>query len=423
MKQSSITKSNILGTALLTAAMSLPALDFASAESAPERGMVSFKYLNYSESQTVPGTGGTSSSTSTTTRRAADDLRYDLISGASTVTTTSGGGTAGTPGSSADRIKVNAYTVSTLVPVAGKWSVGLNYTYDSVTGASPQYHTSALTNMHDRRNAGDLAVTRYFSQGTVTVGGSYSSETDYISRGYSVLGSLSSADKNTTWSLGASLTDDTIMPQIPGATDKSKKAVAGLVGVTRVLTKNDITQFNLGYSHGTGYFSDPYKYADNRPGTRNMTTLMTRWNHHFEGSDGTARLSYRFYSDSFGIRAHTLDAEYVQPISNGWTVMPLLRLYSQNEADFYIATNSPAETAPTPVPAGQVFSSEDERMSAFGALTLGIKVAKKLTDDISFDIKYENYLQRSDWALSGKKDSGLAEFNAHSIQVGVTCLF
>jgi hypothetical protein len=422
MKQESITKSTLLGTALLSAAMTLPALDFASAESAPEKSMISFKYLNYSESQTVPGTAGSTTTTSTTsTRRTGDDLRYDLISGASVGTTTTT--TSGTAGSSADRIKVNAYTVSALVPVAGKWSVGLNYTYDTVSGASPQYHTSALTNMHDKRNAEDIAVTRYFQEGTLTVGTSYSSETDYISRGYSILGSRSTSDKNTTWSLGASLTDDSIMPQGVGIANKSKKITAGLIGLTKILSPNDITQINLGYSHGTGYYSDPYKVYDNRPDSRNITTLMTRWNHHFDGGNGTARLSYRFYTDSFGIRSHTLDTEYVQPISNGWTVGPLLRFYTQNEADFYIATTSSAETTPPPVPAGQQYSTEDQRLSAFGALTFGLKITKQLSNDVHFDVKYENYRQRSNWALSGKKDTGLAYFNAQSIQVGLTCFF
>jgi hypothetical protein len=419
MKQESITKSTLLGTALLTAAMTLPALDFASAESAPEKSMISFKYLNYSESQTTPGTGARSSSSSSS-HEADDDVRYDLISGASATSTTS---TPGTAGSSADRISVNAYTVSALVPIAGKWSVGLNYTYDTVSGASPQYHTSALTTMHDKRNAEDIAVTRYFPEGTLTIGTSYSSESDYISRGYSILGSRSTADKNTTWSLGASLTDDSIMPQGVGIANQSKKITAGLIGLTRILTPNDITQFNLGYSHGSGYYSDPYKVYDNRPDTRNITTFMTRWNHHFNGGNGTARLSYRYYTDSFGIRAHTLDTEYVQPISNGWTVGPLLRFYTQNEADFYIATTSSAETSAPPVPAGQRYSTEDQRLSAFGALTFGVKVTKKLSDDVNFDVKYESYHQRSNWALSGKKDTGLAEFNARSFQVGLTCLF
>lgn len=408
-----------MGTALLTAAMALPAVDFALAESAPEKTKVSFKYLNYSESQYTPGIHSSTSGGSDDNETHHHAVIVDLVSGAST-TTTSGSGTGAV---SSDRIKVNAYTVSALVPIEGKWSVGLNYTYDSVSGASPQYHTSALTTMRDQRNAGDISVTRYFSRSSLTFGGSYSTESDYLSRGASLMGSFSSEDRNTTWSFGASLSDDSITPQLAGIGNKSKSIVAGLVGVTKVLTKNDIAQFNIGYSHGTGYYSDPYKANDNRPDRRNSATALARWNHHFEDSDGTARLGYRFYSDTFGIKAHTLDAEYIQPVGSGFDLAPLLRLYTQNEAEFYIATNSPAETSPTPVPAGQAYSSEDQRLSAFGALTVGLKITKKVSEDLLFDVKYESYHQRSDWALSGKKDTGLAQFNVQSIQVGMTCLF
>ena len=345
----------VLGAAaLLTAAMALPALDFASAEAAPDKTMIGFKFLDYAESQALEGSSPTS------------------VSGAS-------------GGSGISRILVHAFTVSTVVPVAGRWSVGMNYTLDTVSGASPQYHTSGLAKMSDRRNAEDVSVTRYFDLGTVTFGGSYSSESDYISHGYSILGTRSTDDKNTTWSFGASLNDDTISPTIPGAASRSKKIYAGLAGVTWILTPNDITQFNLGFSHGSGYYSDPYKVSDNRPDTRNIATVLTRWNHHFDSSDGTARISYRFYTDSFGIRAHTLEGEYVQPVSRGWTLAPLLRLYSQNEADFYIATSGPNEATPPPVPAGQVYSTFDQRLSAFGAMTAGIKVIKKLNDDVHFD--------------------------------------
>jgi hypothetical protein len=46
----------LLGTALATAAMMLPSVQFASADAAPERGIISFKYLNYQEHQDALGT-------------------------------------------------------------------------------------------------------------------------------------------------------------------------------------------------------------------------------------------------------------------------------------------------------------------------------------------------------------------------------
>lgn len=394
------TSSTVFGAALLAAALALPSVQFAYAEAAPERGVVSLKYLNYQDSQSAdtPATASLSSR---------------------------------------DRIAVNALSLKVLMPVAGEWSVGVSFMEDSVTGASPAYHSSGFPASKsdvtsgasgELRHSVDLQLTRYFPQGSVTAGSSYSTESDYISRSYSLQGSLSTEDKNTTFTLGGSFTDDTIDLNKPNVVaskqqlaDENKRVVAGLFGVTRVLTKRDIVQFNLGYSNGNGYYTDPYKDPDNRPRDRNNVTALGRWNHHVDGTDGTAKISYRYYSDTFGIQAHTLEAEYVQPLHNGWTLAPLLRLYTQSESDFYFTVAEEKFDGETPKPptTGSYYT-EDQRLSAFGALTVGLKVSKQLNPDWLVDLKFEKYEQRDEWSLSGSCDPGLATFNARSIQVGLS---
>ncbi len=400
--------------------MGLPSVQFAHAEAAPERGIISFKYLNYADSQSsaVSSSSSGSGSSGEGSERRGVVRGVDVISGASAA----GGASSG----SADRININAYSIMAMTPIAGKWSLGVTYTSDSVSGASPAYHTSGLTTMNDLRRAVDTQLTRYFQQGTLTAGTSYSSESDYVSKSYSLQGTLSTEDKNTTFSLGGSLTDDTINPNNKVVVNESKKITAGLIGVTQVMSKNDIAQINFGYSQGSGYYTDPYKLKDNRPRDRDNTTVMGRWNHHFQGTDGTARLSYRYYSDTFGIRAHTLGVEYVQPMQNGWTVTPLLRFYSQNEANFYVAVGAAEKatpTTPTDPPASATYYTEDQRLSAFGALTAGLKVSKQLDPDWAIDAKVELYEQRGEWALSGKPDPELATFSARSIQIGISRQF
>ncbi|NTU44964.1 MAG: DUF3570 domain-containing protein [Chlorobiaceae bacterium] len=395
-------KSARLSSVLLGAALALPSGQMLYADAPPERGVVSMKYLNYQDSQ----------------------------SGDSALTT----------GMQRDRIAVNAFTVMATAPIAGKWSIGTSFMEDSVTGASPAYHSSGFPANNavsgasgEIRYAGDLNLTRYFSQGTLGAALSYSKESDYISRSASLQGSWSTEDKNTTFTLGGSFTDDTIKLNAPNVVavkkqdrNEGKQILAGLLGVTRVLSKRDIVQLNLGYSNGNGYYTDPYKDPDQRPGDRNNMTLLTRWNHHFDGSDGTIRLSWRYYTDSFGIRAHTLGGEYVQPLHHGWTITPLLRLYTQSGADFYVAAG-PAEQAnpstATPPPAGALFYTEDQRLSAFGAVTAGVKISKQLSRDWLVDLKFEKYEQRQQWALFGNGDPGVTAFHARSVQAGVSRQF
>lgn len=365
-----------VGAALLSAAMALPGVRMAQAESAPERGQVSFKYLDYRESQ--PG---------------------------------------------ADRVKVRAPAVMFLAPLSGEWSVTGSSIYDAISGASPAYHTRQLTQLEDRRRAFDLGLTRYFSSGTLTLGASRSKESDYLSKSFSIQGSVYADEtKNTTFNFGLGLTRDNIDPNFGGSGGK-KRITDVMLGVTQVLTRRDIAQFNLGYSHGRGYFSDPYKFFDERPRTRNHATFLARWNHHFDATDGVSRLSYRYYRDNWAIRSHTLAAEYAQPLADGWKLTPSLRYYTQNAAKFYLPVDPATAPDPTMPAAWMTEYSEDQRLSGFGAVTYGIKLAKQLDADWLLDIKLEKYQQRERWSMSGAGDPGLAPFDARSIQLGVTRYF
>ena len=381
MKSVPTKKTYLVGATLFAAALALPSYQPAFAEAAPEKGIVAFKYLNYEDKDTNPAQ---------------------------------------------ERMEISAATISVMAPIAGKWSISTTYTNDSVSGASPSHYNeykpefvSGASKIEEKRHAVDFSLTRYFQRGTITLGSSYSSENDYISRSYSAQGSLSSEDKNTTFTLGGSYTTDTINPSDDEHGFFEKRTVAGLVGITKVLTKVDILQLNLGYSRGRGYFNDPYKMLDARPDRRESETVMTRWNHHFDGTDGTSRLSYRYYTDTFGVNAHTFGLEYVQPVAGDWTITPSARFSSQTAADFYYPMPPEGEGID---PTG-TYSSLDQRLSSFGALTLGIKVEKRIAKDWLIDAKYENYEQRAAWSMTGGGDKGLSPFSATFVQFGISRQF
>ena len=361
---------------LLAAALSLPALQLAHAEAVPDAGTLSLKYLSYQDSQ--PG---------------------------------------------ADRIRVTTPALAIMVPFADAWSLDASHVVDTISGASPAYHTEALTKMHDRRRATDLALTHYADTGTVTLGTSYSSESDYISRGLNLAATRASEDQNTTWSGAVNLLHDSINPSNRIVFDEHKNVADLSLGLTQVLTMRDLVQLVAGYSHGNGYFSDPYKIFDNRPRTRNHLTLLGRWNHHLEASGGTARLSYRYYDDSFKIRAHTFTADYVQPFGEGWTITPLARYYSQSAASFYVDLDPAAAPFPTNPPPDARYFTEEQRLSAYGAVTLGAKLAKQIDANWSVDLKAERYRQRASWMLGGAGSPNLAPFSAVTYQLGLARRF
>jgi hypothetical protein len=363
-----------LAASLLAAALLLPGVQ-ALADEPPQGGSISLRYLDYADRQ-----------------------------------------------SGLDRIRAHSPSISVTASIEG------TLTADDVSGASPRYHTaiSGASHMQDERKAGDFAVTRYFRRGTLTAGTAYSTEHDYVSRALSLNGTVSSEDNNTTWAFGVAGSRDSIDPVNHVVVDEHKRTVSVLAGVTRVLTPNDIGQLTLTRTNGDGYFNDPYKLFDNRPRSRRQNTVLLRWNHFIDSTGGTSRLSYRYYSDSFRIRAHTLSGEYVQPLGGGWSIVPELRLYTQSAAYFYYDPVYDGTLGP-PFPPGfsngadpNRLSSPDQRLSGFGAVTAGLKVQREIGKLWTVDVKVEGYEQRGNWRLFHDGSPGLAPLHARIFQVGLT---
>ena len=273
---------------LLSAALALPGLasgvaatvasmvtHSANAESAPETGSVDLKYLYYRDYQ---------------------------------------------PGGS--RMRISAPSLHVLMPLQNQFALEGSFVIDSISGASPLYHDTLSgasgLGVNDLRKAGDLKLTKYFDRVAVGAGFAYSTEHDYVSRTFSTDVRISSADNNTTLALGVGRSSDDIDSVNRVARGKSKRTTDMLVGITQVLTQQDIVQSNLTYTTGSGYYDDPYKAVDIRPDHREQFAWLTRWNHYLPSLDATSRVSARYYRDSFGIRAITLGLEWVQQAGRSW---------------------------------------------------------------------------------------------------------
>lgn len=363
--------------AILLAALALPGV-VAHAENAPESASLSVRYLDYRDSQP-----------------------------------------------NLDRIKVRSPSVDLLLPIAGEWALHASMVSDTISGASPRYHTSVsgASRFDEKRTGVDVALTRYFSRASVTVAAGRSGENDYVSRFASVQATISSDDNNTTWLLGTGVANDRINPVNFAVSDESKRTVDLMAGVTQVLTPRDLVQVVLTHVQGRGYFSNPYKYVDIRPREHDQSTVQLRWNHHIEKYGASSRMSYRYYTDDYGVHAHTLLEEIVHPLHGGWTLTPSLRLYTQSQASFYFDPVYDKRFG-APFPVGYKFGTDpitaDQRLSAYGAVTFGLKVEKEISKDTTIDVKWEQYKQRGAWRQFGGGSPGLQDFSARSIQLGLT---
>jgi hypothetical protein len=319
-----------------------------------------------------------------------------------------------------DRMSVRSPSLYALVPLSDSLSVQGSLVYDSVSGASPLYHDTVSgasgRGIGDYRTAGDVKVTKSFGDSGLAVGAAYSHEQDYISRAASIEWRTFSADRNRTYAAGFGAAKDRIdAPEgINGAVlDRRRETYDYLLGMTQVLRADAVIETSFTWSNGRGYYSDPYKLLDARPDHRRIFTWLTRYHQYFTGPDATLRLAYRHLRDSFGDRSQMIEATWVQALPGGFAVAPTLRYLTQSAADFYRDPPFPQGFLP-----GELHTA-DARLSAFGAWTLGVRVAKAFAGGVTADVAISVYRQRGDWRAGGAGSPALAEFSARWIEFGL----
>jgi hypothetical protein len=362
--------------ALLLAALALPGVApmTAEAQSAPDQGVVALRYFDYRDWQ--PG---------------------------------------------ASRMTVRSPSLHALAPLTDAVSLEGSLVYDAMSGASPLYHNTLSgasgLGVTDYRTAGDLKLTRYYDRFAIGVGGVISSERDYLSRALSLDLRTWTPDKNLTLAFGVAGSHDSIDSTNGVAEGRRRETYDFLLGVTQVLNANAIIQSNLTWSTGRGYYDDPYKIFDRRPGTRRLLAWLTRYNQALPVADATLRLTYRLIDDSWEADSHMLAVEWVQPLPHGFVLTPGLRYYTQDHAFFY--HDPPVGSG---FRAGQPYSA-DTRLSAFGALTPSLRLEKQFAGGWSADLAVSYYRQKTSWRLGGEGSKGLLDFSARWVELGVQKTF
>jgi hypothetical protein len=407
---------------IVMAACALPGVMPTSvrAEEAPEQGVISLKYSSYQDSQatsTVTAGGGGCCRHDSGAESVRHGQPWATISGAS-----QGGGGGGGYSEQAKRIGVSTPAVYALVPINRSWAAEGSLTVDDISGASPAYYTdmASAQYMKDTRRAADFKLTHYAERQTLAFGLAHSKESDYLSNAVSAEARFASDDQNTTWNIGLGLTSDRVNPKTQIVTNAAKRTNELQFGVTQALSPLDLVQVNVTLSHQSGYLNDPYKWADARPDARGAGILQLRWNHWLGGS--ALKSAYRYYTDSFGIRAHTMELAWVMPLGQSFTVTPELRYYTQSAAKFYTDPSLLIGGYPGPVGDPTYFSA-DQRLSAFGAGTAGLKVEWAMSPRWSVDAKADAYHQDTAWHLGGSGSPGLQALNAVFWQVGMSYHF
>jgi hypothetical protein len=171
------------------------------------------------------------------------------------------------------------------------------------------------------------------------------------------------------------------------------------VGLTQILTRTLIASFNFEVLTDQGYLQSPYRqilYLNPQAG-KGFTLAAQVYPNTRTSNAGSLELkyylpyraavtgSYRYFSDTWGIRAHTAEVGYTHPAFKRWIFDGTLRFYTQNAASFYSDLFPRANS--------QNFMARDRELAAFNSYTAGIGASYE------FPIPRNRWINRSSFSV------------------------
>jgi hypothetical protein len=195
------------------------------------------------------------------------------------------------------------------------------------------------------------SVTNEAKGSTASVNGSVSTEYDYFSTGLNIGWSKLSKDKNREFSAKGQLFLDTwsvILPiefrdnaSITGKEPRNSYSASFTLSqvLTRrlqilVLTDVAFQEGQLATLYHRTYFNDGSHKVEHLPSTRLKIPVGLRLNY-FLGDRFIIRTYYRYYQDSWGMKAYTAELEIPVKVTPFLSLSPFYRYYKQDDANYF----------------------------------------------------------------------------------------
>jgi hypothetical protein len=339
--------------------------------------------------------------------------------------------------------------------MAEKYAVSANYYMDMVTSASIDVEVSGASEYEEERDQYSLALEYLRGKTTYSLSYSDSKENDYEAQTSSFNISQDLFGDLTTISMGFSRGKDivrrrdTITDRIDPSFEEPIDRWSYRVGVSQILTKSIISTLALEVITDEGFLNNPYRSyrfvnpSDTRlfalareiyPRTRTSNAVAVNARY-FLPYRAALHGGYRFFTDTWGIRADTFEVGYTHPLGP-WTFEVGYRYYTQEAADFYKDLFDRANE--------QNFLARDKELSTFTSQALSIgatwefassgwRFIKKGTLNIYYDrieFDYEDFrdarfslLPASDPNFRPAGAEPLYSFGANVIQAFVSVWF
>jgi hypothetical protein len=225
-----------------------------------------------------------------------------------------------------------------------------------------------------------------------------------------------SEDRNSTWAVAFAGTNDRINPVNGVVVNAPRNTLDFLIGVTQALSSNSIVQSNVTFRVAMAIIR-PVQTARHAAGSPTVFAWLTRQSVSSGGGCDACGFPTDICTILFGSNSSALEATWYQPLPDEWSIAPGLRYYTQSAADFYFDPPFPQGYV-----AGQDYTA-DTRLSAFGAFTPSIAIARSFADGWRAGLKVAFYRQRASWRLAGNGSPGLEPFSARWIEAGISRSF
>lgn len=331
-------------------------------------------------------------------------------------------------------VKINGPSLLARKSIGESSSVSANYYVDSITSASIDVVTSA-SRYNEERTERSLGVDYLRDNVTMNLGYTRSEENDYLANTASFTISQDMFGNLTTVSMGYSRGWDTVgkRGQDDFAEDVTRQNYR--LGLAQILTKNMVLDLGVETVTDEGFLNNPYRSvryldADSAvgysfepeayPSTRDSNAFSIKALYYLPYR-ASVSAGYRFFTDSWGIRADTYEFGYTHPTEKSWIFDLKYRLYSQNHADFY-SDLFPRQQA-------QNFLARDKELSTFASTSIGFGASYELAPGtctcidkgsltLSYDrihFTYDDFRDISGGGLPGEEP--FYDFNADVVQL------